>query len=127
MAFTYDLSTDVGKCRLMFPDRDSADPLFQDEEWSAFLTIEGDIRRARARALETAAADLTLTLRVTRTLGLEVDGAKASAELRLLAKAEREQAADVEAESGGLWDWAEWGVDDFSARERLDAELLRAG
>lgn len=129
MSFTYDLATDTGKFRAIFPDREQATALFSDEEIAAFLAIEGDIRRARARALEVAAADVVLTLRVTEVLGLRVDGASAARELRLEAKEERDRAgaadALTDAADGGLFDIAEWAVDDFSARERAASVALR--
>lgn len=41
MAFTYDLSTSVGKVRLLVPDNDSAAYDLQDDEISYFLTQAG--------------------------------------------------------------------------------------
>ena len=38
MAFTYDPTTDIGKIRMLVPDRDSQNYVFQDEE------IQGSIR-----------------------------------------------------------------------------------
>jgi hypothetical protein len=124
-----DLSTDIGKFRAIFPDMDTANPIFPDEQIAVFLEIEGDVRRARARALEVAAADVVLTLRVTELLGLRVDGASAARELRLEAKEERDRATESDAltdAGAGLFDWAEMAVDPFSARERLAAEALRS-
>lgn len=131
MSFTYDLSTDIGKFRAIFPDNVAAAQLFSDEEIEVFLEIEGDLRRARARGLECAASDLVLTLRVTETLGLKVDGASAGRELRLEAQRERELAdvadAKSDAASGDLFDWAEFSFSPFGSRERLAAEALRGG
>ncbi len=127
MSATYDLGTDVGKFRAIFPDTDLSNPLFQDQEIQVFLDLEGDLRRARARGLERAASDLVLTLRVTRILGLEVDGASAGRELRLEAQAEREKAAEAEARDEPMFDWAEMAVDAFSTRELLAASALRSG
>lgn len=127
MSFTADLTTDTGKFRAIFPDMDGANPLFSDEEIAVFLEIEGDVRRARARGLERAASDTVLTLRVTEILGLKVDGASAARELRLEAQAERERAAEAESRSGALFDVAEFAGDVFSARTRLNNELLRGG
>lgn len=131
MSATYDLTTDVGKFRAMFPDTNIADPLFQDEEIAVFLALEVGLLRARARGLMRAATDVALTLRVTRVLGLEVDGVAAARELRLEAEEEydRADAADVltAAQSGTLFDWAEFAFEPFGARERIDAELLRGG
>lgn len=125
MSFTYEVATDIGKFRAIFPDVDSTAALFSDEEIQVFLDLEGDLRRARARGLERAAADTVLTLRVTKVLGLEVDGAAAARELRMEATAEREKAAEAEARAGGLFDIAEIVYDDFSYRDRMRNESLR--
>ena len=128
--FTYDLTTDIGKFRAIFPDTVESAPLFQDEQIQVFLDLEGDLRRARARALEIAAADIVLTLRVTEILGMRVDGASAGRELRLEAQAERERAteADAAADDGAGWfDIAEWSIDPPSTRDILAADLLRTG
>lgn len=125
MACTYDLSDPIGQFRAIFPDTDCADPIFQDAEISFFISFEGDLRRARARALETAASNIVQTQGVVRALDLELDGAAASRELRQLAKAERDQADAADAASGGAFDWAEMVVDGWSYAERLAAESLR--
>lgn len=126
--FSYDLATDMGKVRLLIPDRVEASAVYQDTEIEGFISLEGDVRRAAALALETVASDTAATLRVTRTLGLEVDGTRASAELLKRAAQLRTQAGEAEArEEGGAFDIAEWAIDPFSAREVLASELLRSG
>ncbi|MFP5369274.1 MAG: hypothetical protein ACLGI3_00770 [Actinomycetes bacterium] len=129
MAFTGTLSTDVGKTRLLIPDRDEATAVFQDDAIEAFLAMEGDVRRAAALALETIAADTAMTLRVTTVLGISVNGVSASAELLKRAARLREQAAaaDEAAVDGGLFDIAEMIVDPFGRREYLAADALRSG
>ncbi len=123
--FTYSLSTDIGKCRLLIPDRVAASAVFQDEELTGFVTLEGDVRRAAALAIETIASDTAATLRYTQTLGLTVDGTKASAELLKRAATLRAQATEAEARSGTLFDIAEFALPPFGDRERLEAEVLR--
>lgn len=129
MTFSDDLTTDIGKFRAIFPDMVEASPLFQDEQIAVFLAIEGDIRRARARALEVAAADIVLTLRVTETLGLKVDGASAARELRLEAQAERDRAKEADdiadALTGPAFDIAEWNLSPFGTRDVLANAALR--
>lgn len=120
-----DFSTDVGKFRAIFPDVDQTYPIFTDEEIQVFLDLEGDLRRARARGLERAAADTVMTLRVTKTLGLEVDGAAAARELRLEAQAEREKAIEADSRAGGLFDIAEQAYEPFGTRELLYNQILR--
>lgn len=125
MTATYDLTTEVGHVRLLIPDRDLTVPVFQDEELQVFLDLEGDVRRAAAMALETIAADDAKTLRITTVLGLSVNGVAASQAVMARAKALREQAAEAEAREEALFDWAEIVVDEFTAAERLEAEILR--
>lgn len=58
MAFTYDLTTAIGKVRLRIPDKDSQAPLFDDAEIQAFLDANGaDVLLATAEAIETIAGD----------------------------------------------------------------------
>jgi hypothetical protein len=122
---TYDLSTDVGKVRLLIPDRDLANPVFQDGELETFLALEGDVRRAAALALETIAADEALVLKVVSVLGLSVNGPSVAQALLVRARELRAQAEEAEARGDALFDWAEMVVDSFSARERLVNEMLR--
>lgn len=57
MAFTYDLTTDVGKVRLQIADTDSTDPWFEDAEIEVFLSRENDdLDLAASRALRAMAA-----------------------------------------------------------------------
>ena len=128
MAFTFDLSTDTGVMRLLIPDRSATEYVFADAELAAFLTIEGDTRRAAALALETIASDHVLTLKVVRLLDLTTDGAKSGDALLKRAERLRSQAdaADM-AVDGGLFDIAEMVPNDFAWRERIWNEALRDG
>jgi hypothetical protein len=128
MAFTYDPTTDVGKCRLMLGDTDSAKAVFQDAEWEAFLALGGgNLYRAKGHALLAVAANRNLRVLVMTTLGLQTDGAATAREFRLQAQAAFDRADAIEAQGGGLFDIAEWAVDDFSYRELLTADRLRSG
>ena len=129
MAFTFDVSTDVGRVRLLIPDRTAADPLFTDAEITALLELEGDdVRCATALALETIASDQALILKVIKSLDLQTDGAKVSDALLKRAELLRTQAADAEAaEEGGAFDIAEWTPTAFAYRERLTKEAQRYG
>lgn len=60
MAFTYDLTTDIGKIRLIISDKTAADYHFEDAELQFFLTSEGSINLAAAGALESWAAAYAL-------------------------------------------------------------------
>ena len=79
MAFTYTLSTDAGKVRLMLPDNNPTQYVFEDDEIAAFLELEySNTRRATALALETIASNEAYTLKVIKLLDLQTDGAKTS-------------------------------------------------
>jgi len=59
MSFTYDLSTDIGKVRLLISDT-VAPSHFTDEEIQVFLTLNGEsVYPAAAAALESWAASIT--------------------------------------------------------------------
>jgi hypothetical protein len=60
MSFTYVLTTDIGKIRLIISDKTSTDYHFSDEELQVFLTSEGSINLAAAAALESWAAAYAL-------------------------------------------------------------------
>lgn len=131
MAFDVDLSTDVGKCRLLIPDRVEAEAIFQDEEITAFLALENSvIKRASALALETIASDEALVLKVLKLGDDQTDGAKLSDALLKRAGLLRQQAsfeiADVE-DGEGLFDIAEEIYDNFGRREHRWNEVLRGG
>jgi hypothetical protein len=126
MAFTYDLATDVGKVRLMVPDRLAADPIFQDDEITAFLGVEASsLRRAAALALETIASDQVLVLKVIRVQDLTTDGAKVSDALLKRAAQLRAQANDDDAAGGYLFNIAQLNVNDFTEREILYNDWLK--
>jgi hypothetical protein len=56
MTFSYDLSTDIGKVRLIISDKNLLAPVFTDEEIQVFLTAGGTVNLASAAALEAWAA-----------------------------------------------------------------------
>lgn len=112
MAFTYDVSTDRGKVRLLITDVQEANPLFQDAEIDAFLALNTSVRLAAAAALEVIAASEVLVLKKIVNLDLETDGPAVARELRELAKQLRAQDASI-----GAFDIAEQIHDDFTLRE----------
>lgn len=89
-------STPVGQVRLLIPDTAHDEDglyLFEDEQLDALLDLYGDnVKRAAAQAKDIIASDTVMLLKVIRTDDLQVDGAKVAAELRLQAKALRDQA-----------------------------------
>lgn len=122
--FTYNLETPVGQVRLRIKDKDGKNPIFTDQELTYFLTAEGDnVALAAALALETMAADPLLLSKRIRLPDYEVDQSTAGKGLLDVAKAIRQRVAE-EADEGAL-DIAEWVVDDFTYRQRLQNEVLR--
>jgi hypothetical protein len=129
MTFTFDLTTEAGKVRLLIPDKVDEGHLFEDDEIDAFLELEGNNRkRATALALETAASDHALTLKVIRLLDLSTDGPAVARSLLERSVRLREQANNEEAaEEDGAFDIAEWTPTEFATRERRWNEMLRNG
>jgi len=129
LAFTYDLTTDIGKVRLLIPDRTET-PLyfFEDDEITYLLTAEGsNIKRATALGLETMASDEAYVQKMIKLMDLTTNGPAVSEELRARAASLRKQADDEDAATTAEFDIAEWVVNDFSFRERVDKEALRDG
>lgn len=119
----------VYQVKLLIPDRDLDNELFGHREIEAFLSLEHDnVKRAAALALETIASDQVLMLKMVKTQDMSLDGPAVGKALLTRATILRVQAdTDEAAESGGAFDWAETVYDDFTRRERLEAEVLRGG
>ena len=125
MAFTTDVTTDIGLVRVKISDTNSAKPIFNDDVIERMLSFEGDVLRASAGCLEAIAASQALKLKVIQVLTLKTDGAKLSEALLKLAQSYRTQADFNDAASGGLFDIAETTDSDFAWREKLEKEILR--
>jgi hypothetical protein len=127
VTFTYDLATDVGRVRLMVPDRDEDDPIFDDEEIGGFVAIEGDTKLAAALALETIASDTAMALQWIKAGSVQLDGQKASDAILARAGMLRQQVEFGTGGDGAYFDIAEMVTNDFSYRERMLDEALRGG
>jgi len=129
MTFTYNLATNIGKVRLLIPDRVDAGHILEDDEITAMLTMEDDVvKRAAALALETIASDEALTQKAIQVLELSMDGPAVARSLLDRAARLRTQADAEEAQSeAGGFDVAEQVVDQFSWRQRVYGEALRNG
>jgi hypothetical protein len=126
MPDTYDLSTDIGKVRLLIPDRNYLDPVFTDAEIDQFLSIEGaNVKLAAALALEVAAADDAKTFKIMKTGQDSVDGVRGAELLMRRAKQFRESEIEVIEEYGTHIAIIEQGVGIFGARQRLWNDILR--
>lgn len=99
-----DYTTPAGQVRLLIPDTDPTNQLFDDDQLNAFVTIEaGIIKRAAAAALETAASNTALVAKVITTQDLATDGAKVSdALLKRAAELRRQVDEDDPATAGGI-------------------------
>lgn len=116
MAFTYEVSTDAGKVRMIITDTDASSPLFQDDEIEAYLALKGgSILLAAASALDTIASSEALILKKIRLLDVTTDGPAVAKALRDHANKLREES--LTDDGVGAFDIAEWVVDDFSERD----------
>lgn len=97
---TVDPTTDVGMIRTLATDLDETAPLFTDAQITAFLMLEGSVRRAAALALETIAASEAVISKKIRTLDLSTDGPAVAKELRERAAALRAQQQKADDEAG---------------------------
>lgn len=127
MAFTTDMTTDVGKVRLLITDLAPEQPIFPDDAHiEAFLALEDDVKTAAALALETIAANRVLVMQVIKLLDLDMDGAATAKALLAAAKQLRETAAMT-------GDWAGFDIaqmtdaSDFTWREYMGKLLLANG
>jgi len=127
VTITYDTATNIGKTRMLIPDRDLSNAVFQDVEIQAFLDLNDQtVRRAAAEALETIASDQAMTLKVIRLLDLSTDGRAVSQALLERAVRLREAADQAEeGEEGGLFDYAEMVTGAFTERERIVKQAMR--
>ena len=128
MAFTYVLTTDRGKVRLLIQDTDTttvANQFYEDDEIDCFLTLAADLDgdavfNASAIALESWASNQVLILKVVTLLDVETDGAKVSAEMRARAASLRADAITSSSDAGfevaemalGHWSWVEQTVNE---------------
>lgn len=116
-AITVDPATDIGMIRTLATDLDEDTPLFTDEQITAFLAMEGNVRCAAALALETTAVSEALISKKIRTLDLSTDGPAVAKELRERAaqlRAQEQAIADTTTGAGilPLWSFPEpptWG------------------
>jgi len=112
MTITHDLSTDIGKIRLII--QDTAGARFSDEELQVFLDLEGSVILAAAAALEAWAAHLSESA-ASEKIG-DYAYTKKSAENKLdLAARYRENDANAPA-----LDWASFNFTDIDETEACE-------
>ena len=94
MAYTYCLTDDIGKTRLLIADTDISDATFSDEEITFAIDTEGGLYMAAAMLLRVLAADQSrLAVRVSRS-GVSEDLTQVAQQLRAQADAYAAKAAD---------------------------------
>jgi len=94
MTTTYDVTTNVGKVRLLIGDTDITDAQFTDEEIEVFLDqASDDVNIAAANALEAWAAAEKSTL-VSETIG-DYSYKRSVSDMLATAKSLREKAANT--------------------------------
>lgn len=119
---SYDPGTDAGKVRLLIADTDRTDPVFDDNQITAFLDLaDDDVRLAAAYALDVIANNMAMVLKVIKTLDLSTDGAATAKSLRDGAQILRDQ---VESD-GDTWAIAEFADPPFGYQERMFKQTLR--
>lgn len=100
MAFTYNLSDEIGRVRLLIPDNKETGYIFEDEEIDTFLVLESGVKRSAALALETIASNEAMVLKVIKLLDVQTDGAKLAEALLKRAATLRKQAQDEDDVTG---------------------------
>lgn len=109
MTFTYDLTTDIGKVRLLCRDTATATAVFTDEEIQSFLDMESSVvKLAAAQAMENAASNQSIVIKITSALGFSVNGVAVAQDLRNAAAELRRQV-----EEDGSFDIAETTWEDL--------------
>jgi len=124
VGFTYDVTTDRGKVRMLITDVNAVDYCFEDDEIDAYLTLNSsNVYKAAAFALITIAANEALVSKRIKILDLTTDGPAVAEALRKLAKEYLEEAEEDE----DTFDWAEQVFDSFTYTEKINKEALRGG
>lgn len=84
MAFTYDLTTDAGKVRLLLSDTDSAAYAFEDAEIDYFLTLGTTVKGAVVEGARTLLADKARRVKRFTLHGMTYDDTAAIAALKAI-------------------------------------------
>lgn len=120
MAVTYNVTTDLGKVRLLSFDTDTTNPIFQDEEHQAFLDLNSNvIRLAAAQAIDIIAANEAYVQKMIKMLDLMTNGPQTAMALRAAAEELRRQVYEGSGDFSGMFDIAEQVYDSFTLQERL--------
>lgn len=125
-SWSYDVTTTIGKVRLLCQDFDLTEMIFSDAEIQAFLDLnEQDLRWAAAQALDVIAANEVYVQKRIKLLDLNTDGPAEATALIKIAAGLRNQAATTVASVNDLFDWAEQSYNTSSAWEIIRNGFLR--
>lgn len=120
MSVSYDVSTDLGKVRLLSFDTDTTNPIFQDEEHTAFLDLNaGNVRLAAAQAIDTTAANEAFVQKMIKMLDLMTNGPQTAMALRAAAEELRRQVYEGSSDFSGMFDIAEQVYDNWTFDEHF--------
>lgn len=126
MSWSYDPTTLVGLVRLLALDTASDNVLYQDEEVTAFLSLNNNnVRLAAAQVLDNIAANEALVQKVMKSQDFMTDGSKTADSLKGMAAELRRQEYEGAGDFAGMFDIAEQVHDEFTVRERVIKQHLR--
>jgi hypothetical protein len=120
MSVSYDVTTDLGKVRLLSFDTDASNPIFQDEEHQAFLDLNaGNIRLAAAQAIDIVAGNEAYVQKMIKMLDLMTNGPQTAKALREGADELRRQVYEGSGDFSGMFDIAEQVYDNWTFDEHF--------
>jgi hypothetical protein len=125
VTWTYDPTTDLGKCRLLCSDTDSTRQIMSDEDLAAFIVMAGHYMPAAAMALDSIAANEVLSLKVLNIMGMSTDGASVAKMLMARAQKIRDDYMRYSAANGPGFATAEMPDGTFSWDEKILKEYMR--
>lgn len=125
MTWTFNPTTDLGKCRLLCSDTDATRQIMSDEDLAAFIVMAGHYMPAAAMALDSIAANEVLSLKVLNIMGMATDGASVAKMLMLRAQKIRDDYERYAAANGPGFATAEMPDGSFAWEEKILKEYMR--
>jgi hypothetical protein len=126
MSVSYDVSTDLGKTRLLTFDTDTTNPIYQDEEHQAFLDLNaGNVRLAAAQAIDAIAGNEAYVQKMIKMLDLMTNGPQTAMALRAAADELRRQVYEGSGDFSGMFDIAEQVYDNWTLNEHFVKSWMR--
>jgi len=121
MAFTYDLTTNLGKVRNMIGDATDTGHILEDADINAFISmVNSDLYKAASLCLYRIAASQALLAKMKKAGDYQEDLRAIAKEVREVAKVYSDMSENTPAEAQ-----AESFVNDFSYRDVLTRKDLR--